>query len=213
MLLFWASSPAKTVWEPCPLGHDSEQKTGTQCFLILAWQRDKSSSTNSTLNLLDGKMQLGLQNNSADKIILQSCKWLVHSSCSLRIRKFALLWLARCWSSSLHISPPSKDRSEVSYKDKQRGGEHLGFFLHVAVLMLWERGGECNYWAPSLLNFSNSGSTTCQGRMGQMCGYIARARKRVFKDQAAQLQNSAEKFDTDTGEIKVLPHLTSRYCH
>ena len=97
----------------------------------------------------------GLTAHSANKIILYShLKPLVHSFCSPRIMQFALLWLAMCWSSILHTSPSSNARLEVPYKDRKTGEKHLGIFLHVAELMLWERGAEHNYWPLSLLFIS-----------------------------------------------------------
>lgn len=98
---------------------------------------------------------VGLTAHSANKIILYShLKPLVHSFCSPRNMQFALLWLATCQSSILHTSPCSNARPEVPYKDRKTGEKHLVIFLHVAELMLWERGAECNYWRLNLLFIS-----------------------------------------------------------
>lgn len=152
MLLLQDGSPAKLVWEACPPGWDPVQTAGAQRFPILAWQGDKSSSMNNGFFATSRwEDAVGLAALSANRIILYShLKPLVHSFCSPRITQFALLWLAMCWSSVLHSSPSSKARLDMHYKDRKTGEKHLGFLIHVAELMLWERGAECNYWPLTL---------------------------------------------------------------
>lgn len=73
-----------------------------------------------SLQLLDA---VGLTADLANKrVLLSHLKPLVHSSCSSRLRQFALLSLAicsRCWSKNLHLSPSSNARLEVTYKDRR----------------------------------------------------------------------------------------------
>lgn len=108
---------------------------------------------------------------------------------------------SRCWSSNLCLSPPSNARLEVTYKDRR---EAFGDFSTRSRAYAMSKRCRIQLLTTLSLLFI---SVICLWGAGEMCCYIARGRKRLFKDQAGLLWNSAEKSDTDPGQTK--PHCSS----
>lgn len=196
-----------------PSGHDSEQKTGAECFPILAWQWEKRSNVkNGFFAASRWEDAVGLTAHSANKTVLCShLKPLVHSFCSPWIMQFALAMIGNVLVIN-SSSPCSNVRLEVPYKDRKTGEEHLGIFLHVAEVILWERDAECNYWPLSLLFISAIlVAESAWGQWKKRAATLPEEGKYYLQMTQVRL-NSTEKFDTDPEEIKALLHLTLSYC-